>query len=260
MLTAWLGSQGPAVSSPTHNPPASVPGPNGPVVNLPPQRPDEDSLSLDFFRYSPVYTLILDPSLFILQVSDSFLEVSGGCRPEQALGVHIDDFFDHIVTLPTLGSTRKAIRTAQETRRPFELKHFQEDGSTWKIRIVPIYRHGSLRYFQMELTDITEEHQERIDLEERLYTNETFRILVETVKDYAIFMLDPTGHIATWNAGAQFFKGYTKDEIIGKHFSNFYSQKDRDDDKPGRELADALRDGRVEDEGWRYRKDGSKFW
>jgi osomolarity two-component system sensor histidine kinase TcsA len=90
--------------------------------------------------------------------------------------------------------------------------------------------------------------------------NETFRILVETVKDYAIFMLDPQGNIATWNAGAERFKGYTKDEIIGKHFSNFYMQDDRDDDKPARELDLALKNGHVEDTGWRLRKDGSMFW
>jgi osomolarity two-component system sensor histidine kinase TcsA len=162
--------------------------------------------------------------------------------------------------VPPLGSARKAIRAAEETRRPYELKHLNADGTAWVIRIVPIVQHGCLRYLQMELKDITEEHQKQLELEERLYTNETFRILVETVKDYAIFMLDPTGHIATWNAGAQRFKGYKKDEIVGKHFSNFYSQEDRDNDKPGRELSDALRDGRVEDEGWRYRKDGSSFW
>lgn len=73
-------------------------------------------------------------------------------------------------------------------------------------------------------------------------------------------MLDPSGHVATWNAGAQAFKGYTKQEVIGKHFSSFYGQEDRQNDKPGRELRDALRDGRCEDEGWRYRKDGSRFW
>lgn len=112
----------------------------------------------------------------------------------------------------------------------------------------------------MEFHDVTEEHKRRLELEERLYTNETFRILVETVKDYAIFMLDPNGNVATWNAGAQAFKGYTKSEIIGQHFSSFYGADDLATNKPERALQNALRDGRCEDEGWRYRKDGSRFW
>ncbi|KAI4691233.1 uncharacterized protein J4E84_003524 [Alternaria hordeiaustralica] len=112
----------------------------------------------------------------------------------------------------------------------------------------------------MEFLDITEEHQRQLEFRERSYQNETFQLLVATIKDYAIFMLDPTGHVATWNAGAQGFKGYTPAEIIGKHFSAFYSQEDRENDKPFRELRDALRDGRCEDEGWRFRKDGSRFW
>lgn len=112
----------------------------------------------------------------------------------------------------------------------------------------------------MELIDTTAEYQRQLALEEELQTNETFRILVQSVKDYAIFLLDEHGNVATWNAGAQKFKGYTREEIVGKHFSNFYSQEDRDNGKPAQELVDALRDGRAEDEGWRYRKDGSKFW
>jgi osomolarity two-component system sensor histidine kinase TcsA len=73
-------------------------------------------------------------------------------------------------------------------------------------------------------------------------------------------MLDPNGNVATWNAGAQAFKGYKPHEIIGRHFSNFYGDEDRAAGKPARELRDALRDGRCEDEGWRYRSDGSQFW
>ncbi|CAK7202044.1 hypothetical protein SEUCBS139899_004762 [Sporothrix eucalyptigena] len=93
-----------------------------------------------------------------------------------------------------------------------------------------------------------------------LSVDETLRILIQSVKDYAIFLLDVNGNIATWNAGAQLNKGYTQDEIIGKHFSIFYSPKDVEDHKPQQILEDCLRDGRVEDEGWRFRKDGSRFW
>ena len=89
---------------------------------------------------------------------------------------------------------------------------------------------------------------------------DTFRILVESVKDYAIFMLDPTGHVLTWNRGAERIKGYSADEIVGKHFSKFYPDEDVRAGKCDHELEVAARDGRFEDEGWRLRRDGSKFW
>lgn len=87
-----------------------------------------------------------------------------------------------------------------------------------------------------------------------------FRLMVANVRDYAIFMLDPTGHIATWNLGAERIKQYRADEIIGKHFSIFYPEIDVRAGKCELELEGAARDGRFEDEGWRVRKDGSRFW
>jgi PAS domain S-box-containing protein len=87
-----------------------------------------------------------------------------------------------------------------------------------------------------------------------------FRLLVESVGDYAIFVLDPTGHVATWNAGAQRIKGYAASEIIGQHFSRFYPEDDAQSGKCERELEEAVRSGRFEEEGWRVRKDGSRFW
>jgi len=90
--------------------------------------------------------------------------------------------------------------------------------------------------------------------------DELFRLLVANVIDYAIFALDPTGHILTWNAGAERFKGYRADEVIGKHFSIFYTEEDCANGRPSAELAEAVERGRAEDEGWRVRKDGSLFW
>ena len=87
-----------------------------------------------------------------------------------------------------------------------------------------------------------------------------FRLLVEAVKDYAIFMLDPSGRVMTWNAGAQRIKGYEAREIIGRHFSQFYEEEEIRAGKCERELEGATRDGRFEDEGWRVRKDGTRFW
>ncbi len=87
-----------------------------------------------------------------------------------------------------------------------------------------------------------------------------FRLLVEGVEDYAILMLDPLGHIVSWNRGAEQIKGYRPDEIIGQHFSCFYPTEDRERGRPEQELSVAASKGRLEDEGWRVRKDGSRFW
>jgi PAS domain S-box-containing protein len=91
-------------------------------------------------------------------------------------------------------------------------------------------------------------------------TSEHFRLLVESIRDYAIFTLDPEGRVTSWNAGAERYKRYRADEIIGRHFSVFYPPEDIASGKPARELAVAAREGRIEDEGWRVRKDGTRFW
>jgi osomolarity two-component system sensor histidine kinase TcsA len=218
-------------------------------------RHSDDKLGFYFFRRILVPTILLDSSLVVRQVSDSYLEVSGGCRADQILRLRHDEFFDQKPTIPSRNSAHKAIQAAKESGLPYRLDHVQPDGTVWNVRTIPVYDNGSLLCVQMEFQDVTEKRRKQLELVDRLYTNETFRILVETVKGYAIFMLDPQGNVATWNAGAQAFKGYTREEIAGKHFSNFYSQRDREDGKPDRELADALRDGQCEDEGWRYRKD-----
>src|SRR5262245_26390543 len=91
-------------------------------------------------------------------------------------------------------------------------------------------------------------------------SNEQFRLLVEQVQDYAIFLITPTGHVATWNAGAERIKGYTAQEIIGQPYATFFTEEDRATGKPERLMLHAREHGRVEDEGWRVRKDGSRFW
>lgn len=89
---------------------------------------------------------------------------------------------------------------------------------------------------------------------------ENFRRFIETIQDYAVFMLDPHGNVTTWNPGAEKLKGYKADEIIGRHFSCFYPQEDIRSGRPEMNLAEAARIGHIEDEGWRLRKDGTKFW
>jgi PAS domain S-box-containing protein len=95
---------------------------------------------------------------------------------------------------------------------------------------------------------------------ELVRSEDRFRLLVEGVQDYAIFMLDPDGRVASWNEGARRVNGYEPAEIIGRHFSTFYTPEDLADGKPARELEVARRDGKYEEEGWRVRKDGSRFW
>jgi PAS domain S-box-containing protein len=102
--------------------------------------------------------------------------------------------------------------------------------------------------------------QRRIALEELHASEERFHLLVNAVSDYAIFMLDATGHVATWNSGAQRTKGYDSSEIIGKHFSVFYTAEDRAAGKPEQILETVRREGRFAAESWRLRRDGSRFW
>lgn len=113
------------------------------------------------------------------------------------------------------------------------------------------------RYIVARTEDVTESWQQREQLLER---TEPFHLLVASVTDYAIFILDPEGRVTSWNVGAERIKGYLADEIIGQHFSRFYPREDVEQDKPAHELQAALAQGRFEDEGWRLRKDGSTFW
>src|ERR1700721_2250228 len=87
-----------------------------------------------------------------------------------------------------------------------------------------------------------------------------YRVLVDALIDYAIYMLDPSGIVMSWNAGAQRLKGYLEQEIIGEHFSRFYTDEDRQAGLPERALATAEREGKFETQGWRLRKDGTRFW
>ncbi|MFM0045806.1 PAS domain S-box protein [Paraburkholderia sediminicola] len=136
----------------------------------------------------------------------------------------------------------------------------RKDGTTfWSNVVITAVRNeaGLLTGFAKITRDLTAQ-REYMDALRR--SEERFRLLVDSVKDYAIFMLDPDGYIVSWNAGAARIKGYTRDEIIGRHFSTFYPREDVAAGKPVRELAIAKQIGHVEDEGWRVRKDGTTFW
>jgi PAS domain S-box-containing protein len=112
-------------------------------------------------------------------------------------------------------------------------------------------------YLFVQVQDVTAQRAAEIELRG---SEERFRLLVEAVQDYAIFMLDPDGRIASWNAGAQRSKGYRADEIIGRHFREFYPPAQQESKHPEYELTRALADGSYSEEGWRVRKDGSRFW
>ena len=116
---------------------------------------------------------------------------------------------------------------------------------------------GRPLYVFVQAQDVT---AERAAVEALRRSEERFRLLVEAVEDYAIFMLDPTGHIVSWNSGAQRSKGYAADEIVGRHFRVFYPPELQEAKHPEHELEIALRVGHYEEEGWRIRKDGSRFW
>ena len=129
--------------------------------------------------------------------------------------------------------------------------------------VVPDESYMALNTEEMRLRNVAQLQQKAQALESEMalrQSEERFRVLVEAVQDYAIFMLEPDGVISSWNVGAQRIKGYRPSEIIGKHFSIFYPEEDVRAGKPDRELEVAARDGRLEDEGWRIRNDGSRFW
>jgi PAS domain S-box-containing protein len=147
---------------------------------------------------------------------------------------------------------------AREGRVYDEGWRVRKDGTRfWVTTVISALRDDAGRV--TGFAKITRDLTERRAADERLrQSEEMLRLLVASVRDYAIFLLDPEGHVLTWNTGAERIKGYTPEEIIGKHFSTFYPDEDRG--KPARELELARRDGSVEDEGWRVRKDGSRFW
>jgi PAS domain S-box-containing protein len=108
---------------------------------------------------------------------------------------------------------------------------------------------------------ITRDLSERRRAEEQLWQRqEQLRLLVQGVTDYALYMLDLNGRVSSWNAGAERIKGYTRDEILGHHFSRFYTEEEREAGVPSKALQQAAAEGRWETEGWRLRKDGSRFW
>ena len=182
-----------------------------------------------------------------------------GYRAEEVIGQHFSRFYppdDVAAGKPA----RLLALAARDGRVEDEGWRVRKDGSRfWANATITALRdfEGSVVGFAKVTRDLTE----RREAEDALRRSEqTFQLLVESIQDYAIFMLDPDGRVASWNGSAERIKGYRADEIVGQHFSAFYPPEDVAQGKPQWELEVAEREGRHEDEGWRVRKDGTRFW
>ena len=182
-----------------------------------------------------------------------------GYRAEEIIGRHFSSFYppEDVASGKPPWELEVA---AREGRLEDEGWRVRKDGSRFWANVVI----SAVRNKQGELTGfakVTRDLSERREAEETLRrSEERFRLLVQSVKDYAILMLDAEGRVSTWNEGAERIKGYTTDEILGRSFTAFYPDEAIAAGLPQHELESAARHGRFEDEGWRVRKDGSRFW
>ena len=200
----------------------------------------------------------LDPRGYILSWNAG-AERFKGYSAQEIIGKHFSIFYppEKVAEGFPDFELREAARTGRFEDEGWRVR---KDGSRFWANVVITALRDEARTL-VGYAKVTRDLTARREAEEALrLSEERFRLLVESVKDYAIFMLDPRGYIATWNAGAARIKGYTADEIIGKHFSIFYPAEKVAERFPEYELEVAAREGRFEDEGWRVRKDGSRFW
>ena len=182
-----------------------------------------------------------------------------GYLAPEILGQHFSRFYtpeDQASKLPA-----RALATAlAEGKYEAEGWRMRQDGTRFWASVVidPIYDEtGTLLGYAKITRDITEKRQAEQALRA---SEERFRLLVQGVTDYAIYMLSPLGEVSNWNVGAERIKGYQATEIVGRHFSTFYTEEDRASGMPAHALGTATRVGRYEAEGWRLRKDGTRFW
>jgi len=221
--------------------------------------PDTEAVYGRLFESSPNAILVVDAGGRITRANPQ-VERLFGYTASELLGnlveILIPERFRHV------HPTHRAHFNEQPRMRPMgaglELYGLRKDGTEFPVDIMlsPVDTPEGLAALTV-IRDITESKQIAEALRE---SEQRFRLLVEGVRDYAIFMLDPEGKVSTWNAGAERIKGYSADEIVGRHFSRFYTPEDVESGKPDTELKTAAAQGRFEDEGWRIRKDGSRFW
>jgi hypothetical protein len=225
------------------------------------RRAAEERLRASEEMFRLLVASVRDYAIFLLDPGGHVLTWNAGAQrikgymPEEIIGHHFSEFYPPEDKWKPAYEIEVAIRDGSVEDEGWRVR---KDGTRfWANVVITAVRdeRGELRGFTKVTRDLTDRRQAE---EELRRSEEMFRLLVGSVKDYAIFFLDPEGHVATWNAGAQRIKGYKPEEIIGQHFSRFYPEEDLD--KPARELEIAKREGSVEDEGWRVRKDGTRFW
>ena len=226
---------------------------------------EKGALLKDEDRYRLLVDSITDYAIYMLDENGYVVSWNPGARrfkgyeSPEIIGQHFSCFYtdaDRKRGLPAL-----ALKAARENGR-FEGEGWRvrKDGTRFWVNVVidPIIdASGNLVGFAKVTRDLTERKGAEDTLRK---SEEQFRLLIQSVTDYAIYMLSPEGIITNWNAGAERIKGYTPQEIIGQHFSKFYSPEDVAAGLPQMGLQTARQVGRFEKEGWRYRKDGSKFW
>lgn len=191
-------------------------------------------------------------SFRIFDLNPAAAEIAGSA-PEYLRGRTLADF-PKLLTTALPGGCLAAFH-AGEPRDLGEISYGDKRvrQGIYSVRVLPL----SGNFLGVVLENVTERKQAERALQER---EERLRLLIGGVQEYAIFQLDPGGHMVSWNAGAERLKGYSADEIIGKHLSVFYPPEDVAEGKPQRILAEAARTGHIQDEGWRVRKDGSRFF
>jgi PAS domain S-box-containing protein len=216
-------------------------------------------------RYRILVDAITDYAIYMLDPDGVVSSWNAGAQrfkgyeASEIIGLHFSRFYteeDRAAGLPEHSLKMAATEGRYET----EGWRVRKDGTRfWANVVVDPIRDpsGCLLGYAKITRDLTERKLAADTLQR---SEEQFRLLVKGVTDYAIYMLDPSGHVASWNLGAQRIKGYLPEEIIGEHFSKFYSEGDRRDGLPQASLETAKREGRVEMEGWRVRKDGTRFW
>jgi PAS domain S-box-containing protein len=219
---------------------------------------DADAIRLLVESTTDYAIFLLDPKGFVTTWNPGAERIKGYLAAE-IIGRHFSTFYPQELVDRNWPAQELEI-AAREGRFEDEGWRLRKDGSAfWANVIITAIRDaaGTLIGFGKVTRDLTERRRVERELRE---SEERFRLLIDSTVDYAIFMLDPTGVVVSWNAGAERIKGYRADEIIGAHFSVFYTPEAIEARWPSHELEGATRLGRFEDEGWRLRKDGSRFW